>query len=152
MLLGYNICESVYTWLLFTVHAILVIVFPLCMQNKTVSVFETNIRILGGLLSAHLIASDYATVCLLNPILFLLRLLYNSTYFLITLFLVWHEKYILIDIAAYYYNIYQNTAWNLTEPAAVLQIKATYVWPFLNWNLQDHIGSTDAHTYYWHHD
>jgi len=36
----------------------------LCMQNKTVSVFETNIRILGGLLSAHLIASDYATVCL----------------------------------------------------------------------------------------
>jgi len=31
------------------------------MQNKTVSVFETNIRILGGLLSAHLIASDYAT-------------------------------------------------------------------------------------------
>lgn len=29
--------------------------------NKTVSVFETNIRILGGLLSAHLIASDYAT-------------------------------------------------------------------------------------------
>lgn len=32
------------------------------MQNKTVSVFETTIRILGGLLSAHLIASDYATV------------------------------------------------------------------------------------------
>jgi len=32
------------------------------MQNKTVSVFETNIRVLGGLLSAHLIASDYATV------------------------------------------------------------------------------------------
>ncbi|KAL6986643.1 Alpha-mannosidase I mns4 [Sarracenia purpurea var. burkii] len=30
--------------------------------NKTVSVFETTIRILGGLLSAHLIASDYATV------------------------------------------------------------------------------------------
>ncbi|EMS51403.1 putative alpha-mannosidase I MNS4 [Triticum urartu] len=30
--------------------------------NKTVSVFETNIRILGGLLSAHLIASDYATI------------------------------------------------------------------------------------------
>ncbi|KAL8171206.1 hypothetical protein V2J09_023010 [Rumex salicifolius] len=29
--------------------------------NKTVSIFETNIRILGGLLSAHLIASDYAT-------------------------------------------------------------------------------------------
>lgn len=29
--------------------------------NKTVSVFETTIRILGGLLSAHLIASDYAT-------------------------------------------------------------------------------------------
>ncbi|XP_043692306.1 alpha-mannosidase I MNS4 [Telopea speciosissima] len=29
--------------------------------NKTVSVFETSIRILGGLLSAHLIASDYAT-------------------------------------------------------------------------------------------
>ncbi|KAK3162094.1 hypothetical protein QOZ80_1BG0085310 [Eleusine coracana subsp. coracana] len=29
--------------------------------NKTVSVFETNIRILGGLISAHLIASDYAT-------------------------------------------------------------------------------------------
>ncbi|KAF8663869.1 hypothetical protein HU200_055204 [Digitaria exilis] len=29
--------------------------------NKTVSVFETNIRILGGLLSAHLMASDYAT-------------------------------------------------------------------------------------------
>ena len=32
------------------------------MQDKTVSVFETTIRILGGLLSAHLIASDYATV------------------------------------------------------------------------------------------
>lgn len=31
-------------------------------QDKTVSVFETTIRILGGLLSAHLIASDYATV------------------------------------------------------------------------------------------
>nr|GMD75829.1 alpha-mannosidase I MNS4 isoform X1 [Ipomoea batatas] len=30
--------------------------------NKTVSVFETTIRILGGLLSAHLIASDYNTV------------------------------------------------------------------------------------------
>ncbi|CAA0806636.1 Probable alpha-mannosidase I MNS4 [Striga hermonthica] len=29
--------------------------------NKTVSVFETTIRILGGLLSAHLIASDYKT-------------------------------------------------------------------------------------------
>nr|CAD1841703.1 unnamed protein product [Ananas comosus var. bracteatus] len=31
------------------------------MQDKTVSVFETTIRLLGGLLSAHLIASDYAT-------------------------------------------------------------------------------------------
>uniref|UniRef100_A0A2P2KRG6 alpha-1,2-Mannosidase n=1 Tax=Rhizophora mucronata TaxID=61149 RepID=A0A2P2KRG6_RHIMU len=30
--------------------------------NKTVSVFETSIRVLGGLLSAHLIASDYTTV------------------------------------------------------------------------------------------
>ncbi|KAK6138903.1 hypothetical protein DH2020_027364 [Rehmannia glutinosa] len=30
-------------------------------RNKTVSVFETTIRILGGLLSAHLIASDYNT-------------------------------------------------------------------------------------------
>ncbi|XP_057771420.1 alpha-mannosidase I MNS4 [Salvia miltiorrhiza] len=29
--------------------------------NKTVSIFETTIRILGGLLSAHLIASDYNT-------------------------------------------------------------------------------------------
>ncbi|XP_068634269.1 alpha-mannosidase I MNS4 isoform X2 [Aristolochia californica] len=29
--------------------------------DKTVSVFETSIRVLGGLLSAHLIASDYAT-------------------------------------------------------------------------------------------
>ncbi|MED6143743.1 Alpha-mannosidase I mns4 [Stylosanthes scabra] len=29
--------------------------------NKTVSLFETTIRVLGGLLSAHLIASDYAT-------------------------------------------------------------------------------------------
>ncbi|KAK4478154.1 hypothetical protein RD792_017436, partial [Penstemon davidsonii] len=29
--------------------------------NKTISVFETTIRILGGLLSAHLIASDYNT-------------------------------------------------------------------------------------------
>ncbi|KAL6519964.1 Alpha-mannosidase I mns4 [Orobanche minor] len=29
--------------------------------NKTVSLFETTIRILGGLLSAHLIASDYNT-------------------------------------------------------------------------------------------
>ncbi|XP_059446936.1 alpha-mannosidase I MNS4 [Corylus avellana] len=29
--------------------------------NKTVSLFETTIRVLGGLLSGHLIASDYAT-------------------------------------------------------------------------------------------
>ncbi|KAH9603328.1 hypothetical protein KSS87_012079 [Heliosperma pusillum] len=29
--------------------------------NKTVSVFETTIRVLGGLLSAHFLASDYAT-------------------------------------------------------------------------------------------
>ncbi|XP_071723771.1 alpha-mannosidase I MNS4-like [Rutidosis leptorrhynchoides] len=29
--------------------------------NKTVSLFETTIRVLGGLLSAHLIASDYST-------------------------------------------------------------------------------------------
>lgn len=29
--------------------------------NKTVSIFETTIRILGGLLSAHLLASDYTT-------------------------------------------------------------------------------------------
>lgn len=29
--------------------------------NKTISLFETTIRILGGLLSAHLIASDYST-------------------------------------------------------------------------------------------
>jgi hypothetical protein len=41
----------------------------LFMQNKTVSVFETNIRILGGLLSAHLFASDYATVRLFYPLL-----------------------------------------------------------------------------------
>jgi Glycosyl hydrolase family 47 len=32
------------------------------LQDKTVSIFETTIRILGGLLSAHLIANDYATV------------------------------------------------------------------------------------------
>jgi hypothetical protein len=32
------------------------------LQNKTVSLFETTIRVLGGLLSAHQIASDYATV------------------------------------------------------------------------------------------
>lgn len=31
------------------------------MINKTVSVFETTIRVLGGLISAHQIASDYAT-------------------------------------------------------------------------------------------
>ncbi|PHU14258.1 hypothetical protein BC332_15463 [Capsicum chinense] len=30
-------------------------------ENKTVSIFETTIRILGGLISAHLIASDYNT-------------------------------------------------------------------------------------------
>ncbi|QHO25478.1 putative alpha-mannosidase I [Arachis hypogaea] len=30
--------------------------------NKTVSLFETTIRVLGGLLSAHLIVNDYATV------------------------------------------------------------------------------------------
>lgn len=39
--------------------------FILCLaglQNKTVSVFETTIRVLGGLISAHQIASDYATV------------------------------------------------------------------------------------------
>ncbi|XP_023521335.1 alpha-mannosidase I MNS4-like [Cucurbita pepo subsp. pepo] len=29
--------------------------------NKTVSIFETTIRVLGGLLSAHLIASDHTT-------------------------------------------------------------------------------------------
>ncbi|RYR34877.1 hypothetical protein Ahy_A10g049928 [Arachis hypogaea] len=29
--------------------------------NKIVSLFETTIRVLGGLLSAHLIANDYAT-------------------------------------------------------------------------------------------
>nr|XP_009774661.1 PREDICTED: probable alpha-mannosidase I MNS4 [Nicotiana sylvestris] len=29
--------------------------------NKTVSIFETTIRVLGGLISAHLIASDYNT-------------------------------------------------------------------------------------------
>ncbi|RYR71809.1 hypothetical protein Ahy_A02g006031 isoform A [Arachis hypogaea] len=29
--------------------------------NKTVSLFETTIRVLGGLLSAHLIVNDYAT-------------------------------------------------------------------------------------------
>lgn len=95
------------TWLLFRTHAIWVIMFPLCMQNKTVSVFETNIRILGGLLSAHLIASDYATVCLLNPISSLLWLLYVFTYFLITSLLVWHEKYTLIDIN---YDMYLSTA------------------------------------------
>ncbi|KAF3619695.1 putative varicose-related protein-like [Capsicum annuum] len=32
-----------------------------CRGNKTVSIFETTIRILGGLISAHLIASDYNT-------------------------------------------------------------------------------------------
>ncbi|PHT45414.1 putative alpha-mannosidase I MNS4 [Capsicum baccatum] len=32
-----------------------------CHGNKTVSIFETTIRILGGLISAHLIASDYNT-------------------------------------------------------------------------------------------
>lgn len=37
-------------------------IFLLLLQNKTVSVFETTIRVLGGLLSAHLIASDYTTV------------------------------------------------------------------------------------------
>ncbi|XP_045790083.1 alpha-mannosidase I MNS4 [Trifolium pratense] len=31
------------------------------MINKTVSLFETTIRVLGGLISAHQIASDYAT-------------------------------------------------------------------------------------------
>jgi hypothetical protein len=39
--------------------------FILCLfelQNKTVSVFETTIRVLGGLISAHQMASDYATV------------------------------------------------------------------------------------------
>jgi mannosidase alpha-like ER degradation enhancer 2 len=35
---------------------------PLVLQNKTVSVFETTIRVLGGLLSAHLVASDASTV------------------------------------------------------------------------------------------
>ncbi len=35
---------------------------PLVVQNKTVSVFETTIRVLGGLLSAHLVASDASTV------------------------------------------------------------------------------------------
>uniref|UniRef100_J3L4K3 alpha-1,2-Mannosidase n=1 Tax=Oryza brachyantha TaxID=4533 RepID=J3L4K3_ORYBR len=57
--------------------------------NKTVSVFETNIRILGGLLSAHLIASDYATVwcarmvsfCLFNKLaISLLRMRLVSFY------------------------------------------------------------------------
>jgi mannosidase alpha-like ER degradation enhancer 2 len=30
--------------------------------DKTVSLFETNIRVMGGLLSAHLLASDEKTV------------------------------------------------------------------------------------------
>ena len=30
--------------------------------DKTVSLFETNIRVMGGLLSAHLLASDESTV------------------------------------------------------------------------------------------
>ncbi|KAL0684645.1 hypothetical protein Bca4012_051493 [Brassica carinata] len=37
------------------------IVSHVTFSNKTVSVFETTIRVLGGLLSAHLIASDCAT-------------------------------------------------------------------------------------------
>jgi len=44
--------QVLYVWLISSMH----------IQDKTVSVFETTIRILGGLLSAHLIASDYATV------------------------------------------------------------------------------------------
>ncbi|RYR09446.1 hypothetical protein Ahy_B05g077776 [Arachis hypogaea] len=33
------------------------------LQNKTISLFEMTIRVLGGLLLAHLIANDYATGC-----------------------------------------------------------------------------------------
>lgn len=36
-------------------------------KNKTVSVFETTIRVLGGLLSAHLIASDPSTGMQVDP-------------------------------------------------------------------------------------
>jgi len=36
-------------------------------KNKTVSVFETTIRMLGGLLSAHLIASDSSTGMQVTP-------------------------------------------------------------------------------------
>ena len=36
-------------------------------MNKTVSVFETNIRILGGLLSAHLMAADPTQACFKDP-------------------------------------------------------------------------------------
>lgn len=45
------------------------------MQNKTVSVFETTIRVLGGLLSAHLIASDASTVIYspLRPLIFVVE-------------------------------------------------------------------------------
>lgn len=52
------------------------------MQNKTVSVFETTIRVLGGLLSAHLIASDYATVLLLWNILFFSFFFFLQIFFL----------------------------------------------------------------------
>jgi len=64
------------------------------LQNKTVSVFETTIRVLGGLISAHQIASDYATVQFL--------LFYdnsNDTLEFISLgFVLWHIKNVLFGI------------------------------------------------------
>ncbi|RYR06683.1 hypothetical protein Ahy_B05g073982 isoform C [Arachis hypogaea] len=44
-------------------YSVIVTALPLPLNglNKTVSLFETTIRVLGGLLSAHLIVNDYAT-------------------------------------------------------------------------------------------
>lgn len=59
-----NILKLIYSFLLETgpLGLFNLFFFQIHVQDKTVSVFETTIRILGGLLSAHLIASDYATV------------------------------------------------------------------------------------------
>ncbi|XP_072073967.1 alpha-mannosidase I MNS4-like [Arachis hypogaea] len=62
---GYTLTliDSLELWL----YSVIVTTLPLSLnellQNKTISLFEMTIRVLGGLLLAHLIANDYATGC-----------------------------------------------------------------------------------------
>lgn len=59
------------------------------LQNKTVSVFETTIRVLGGLLSAHLIATDNATVFVIHTHHYMHMLAHMFIYKLIIRMRIW---------------------------------------------------------------